>query len=364
MVSPGLETAQGFLLIGYYFGGEGNIQGKHIYVGIARLHADVLPPEETASVVLREELRRTWLSIYIASHWSASDMAIEPTNPFNGPTPLPRIDDADFHTLGSDLLSESPASPASRYDMWAQMARTLNIFTKINILLRRLSKDEISFDGYCTEAAVLEHNLHQWEKNLPPSLVYTYENFMLLVGKQMGQTFLSMHIGYYHFRLMLLFPFLNTRLAQWNVRDRAGKCKESAAIVSDILQHAKTVPNCEMDYFIYGHIAVVSSSVHLHTLLTSNEQSELGLARQRLVFNFQYLMSLKSYWPVVDHFVCVFPKPLLGTCCKPLISEIHRSLICELSRTPVGIPCQTRLYLIIGWPVSSPNILQLFQRDK
>lgn len=59
MVSPKLETVQGFLLIGYYFSGEGSIQGKHIYVGLARLHADLLPPENTTTVVLREELRRT-----------------------------------------------------------------------------------------------------------------------------------------------------------------------------------------------------------------------------------------------------------------------------------------------------------------
>lgn len=306
MVSPSLETVQGFILVGYYFSGEGSIHGKHVYVGLARLHADLLSTGNTATVVLREELRRTWLSIHISSHWSASDMAIEPTHPFHGLAPLPKIDDADFNSLNPELLSETPVSPSSRCDMWAQMARTLNIFTKINILLRRLSKDEVSFDKYCTEAAVLEHSLDQWAKDLPPSLVYTYNNFMLLVGKRLGQTYLSMHIGYYHFRQMLLFPFLDTRLAQWNVRDRAAKCKESAAIVSDILQYSKTIPRCEMDYLIYGHIAVVSSSVHLHTLLTSDDQPELGLARQRLVFNFQYLMSLKSYWPVVDHHVRIF----------------------------------------------------------
>lgn len=88
-----------FLLIGYYFSGEGSIQEKHIYVGLARLHDNLLSPENTTTVVLREEIRRTWLSIHIASHWSASDMAIEPTNPFHGPAPLPKIDDADFHTL-------------------------------------------------------------------------------------------------------------------------------------------------------------------------------------------------------------------------------------------------------------------------
>ena len=72
---------------------------------------------------------------------------------------------------------------------------------------------------------------------------------------------------------------------------------------------------------------------------------------------FQYLMSLKSYWPVVDHHVRVFycQKPSLETDCALLILDIRRSLICEPSRIPVGIACQTRLYLTIGWPGSSPS---------
>lgn len=303
MITPTLETVQGFLLVGFYFGGEGNIRGKHVYVGLARLHADLLCPADTATVVLREERRRTWLTIYIAVHWSASDMAVEPTSPFHDMAPLPEIDDADFQTLSAELLVESRTSPSSKCDMWAQMGRTLNIYTRINVLLRRLSQNAISFEEFCKEAAVLEHGLDQWAKNLPPNLTYSYDNFMLWIDKKVGKTFLSMHIGYYHFRQMLLFPFLDTRLARWATRDRAAKCKESASIVSDILRYAQTTPNCKMDYFIYGHIAVVSSSVHLHTLLCGDDQLELSSARQRLVFNFQFLMGLKAYWSIVEHHV-------------------------------------------------------------
>lgn len=103
-----------------------------------------------------------------------------------------------------------------------------------------------------------------------------------------------MHIGYYHFRQMLLFPFIDTRLARWTTGDRAAKCKESAIIVFDILRYSQTTPRCKIEYFTYGHIAVVSSSVHLHTLLCSDDQSDLGSARQRLIFTFQFLMGLKA----------------------------------------------------------------------
>ena len=302
MISPTLATVRGLLLIGYYFGGQGNIHGKYVYVGIARLHAQLVPFENLTDMILREEHRRTWLSIHIASHWSASDMAMEPLSFFDEPSYRPKIDDAEFHTSGPSL-SEGLVSSPPKYGMWAQMAQTLNIYTKINILIRRLSQKSISFPEYCDDADILERDLDQWAEHLPSALIYNYENLMHMVDKGVGKIFLSMHIGYYHFRQMLLFPFLDFRLSQSVARNRAVKCKESASIISDILRASETTPDCRMMYFIYGHIAVVSSSVQLHTLLFNDNQLERNLARDGLISNFQYLMSLKSYWPVVDHHV-------------------------------------------------------------
>lgn len=36
------ESMQGLILIGYYYGGEGDGKAKHIYTGLARLHAETL----------------------------------------------------------------------------------------------------------------------------------------------------------------------------------------------------------------------------------------------------------------------------------------------------------------------------------
>ena len=71
-------------------------------------------------------------------------------------------------------------------------------------------------------------------------------------------------------------------------------------MVSEIIQYAMRFQNCELDYFVFGYIAVVSSCVHLHTLLLSEDPTELWMARQRLVSNFEYLMSLKILWPMVN----------------------------------------------------------------
>lgn len=303
MISPSLETVQGFLLIGYYLSGEGNVDGKHIYIGLARLHAERLSLGDNATAVHLEEYRRSWLSIHVASHWSAWDMAMEPLSLPEQPDFLPKIDDATFRTVGAEVLNVSHVQDPSGCDMWAQMARTLSIFAKINTLMRQLSCDKIAFADYCAQAADVELALDGWAANLPPRLTWNFDNLMFLAGRSLGQIYLAMHIGYFHFKQMLLFPFLDARAARNSRPDHAIKCKDSAAVVSSILQYSRNIKNCELDYFIYGHIGVVSSCVHLHTLLFSDDYRELSMVRQRLVSNFQYLMTVKSYWPIVEHYV-------------------------------------------------------------
>ncbi|KAL4983693.1 hypothetical protein BDW68DRAFT_194215 [Aspergillus falconensis] len=302
MIFPSLETAQAFLLIGYYFSGESNVDGKHIYVGLARLHAERLSLSGNLSAVYQEEYRRTWLSIHITSHWTAWDMAMEPLSLPDGSDFLPKIDDATFRATDVQLLNVNHVQDEFRCDMWAQMARTIGIFAKVNNLLRRLSRNIISFDDYCVQAAELETSLDRWAENLPPKLTWSFENLMSLAGRRLGQIYLAMHVGFFHFKQMLFFPFLDARAVRNSKPNGAIKCKDSASVVSSILQYSKNIKDCELDNFIYGHIGVVSSCVHLHTLLFSDDYRELSITRQRLVSNFQYLMALKSYWTIVEHF--------------------------------------------------------------
>lgn len=327
MISPSLETVQGFLLIGYYLSGEGDVDGKHIYIGLARLHAERLSLGDNATAVHQEEYRRSWLSIHVASHWSAWDMAMEPMSLLEQPDFIPKIDDATFRTVSAEVLNVSHVQDSPRCDMWAQMARTLSIFAKVNTLLRQLSCDRISFADYCAQAGEVELALDGWAENLPPRLTWNFDNLMFLAGRSLGQIYLAMHIGYFHFKQMLLFPFLDARAARNSGPDHAIKCKDSAAVVSSILQYSRNIKHCELDYFIYGHIGVVSSCVHLHTLLFSDDYRELSMVRQRLVSNFQYLMTVKSYWPIVDHYVG-----------DAHIGDVELSLICILDYPSADIP--------------------------
>ncbi|KAL4939200.1 hypothetical protein BDV06DRAFT_39076 [Aspergillus oleicola] len=346
MISPSLESVQGFLLIGYYFSGEGNVDGKHIYIGLARLHAERLSCSEDSSVVYQEEYRRGWLSIHVASHWSAWDMAMEPESLTDGPEFLPRMDDATWRSASAELLDPDQVQDIFRCDMWAQMARTLGVFARINTLLRKLSRNLISFDDYCAQAAQIEVALEQWTENLPSRLTWKFDNLLFLAGRRLGQVYLAMHVGFFHFRQMLFFPFLDARAARKTGPSQAIKCKDSASVVSFILQYSKTIRDCELDYFIYGHIGIVSSCVHLHTLLFSDDFRELSMTRQRLLSNFQYLMAVKSYWPIVEHYTIhlrTFQNSCRDSISDPFVLDNwmacflteHSSLLSERQLAPV-----------------------------
>jgi hypothetical protein len=78
--------------------------------------------------------------------------------------------------------------------------------------------------------------------------------------------------------------------------------------VSDIAKVSFRTTGCDLVYYLSGHILVVSSSIHLHTLLFSEEQTKANMARERLISNFEMLMNLKIHWPVID--LSVRDKPI------------------------------------------------------
>lgn len=334
LVTPSLETVQACLLLGQFLGGEGEYRTKHIYVGIARLHAEVIRlweiPEDPP-VVDREERRRTWLTVRISYQWSATDMGTEPIAVPCSQLSLPCVDDLSFHTDPAASLQEGSGPTEPQYGLWCQMAGTLEIFDKITCLLRQLSQsDGISFTTYCNEAPLLAQKLRQWANNLPETLQYSISNLQILSELGLGRTFLAMHIGYHHFYQMLHFPFLNVSMAQGSTqlvlgtsffRDGALKCKNSANAVSEIVQTASTKKDCELLCHLYAHVTVVSSCVHLHTLLLSEDAKELTAARERLLLNFRYLMILKAYWPAVDRSVSTMTCFLFLLVCANIHSQ-------------------------------------------
>ncbi|KFY10483.1 hypothetical protein V491_07629 [Pseudogymnoascus sp. VKM F-3775] len=312
MMNPSVATVQVCVLIGHYLGGEGDVKSKHIYLGIARLHAQAIrlwemPPDST--IVSREIRRRTWLSVIIAENWSATDMSTQPVLSSEHDMLFPIMDEVEFLTLQPSAFSDGLNFQSSKQCMWAHMASTIDIFRQVSAMISKLSLNLRTLDSYRSDISDLSQRLDYWVQRLPPELQYSMENLVYFGNAGLGRTFLAMHMGYHHFRQLLYYPFLNSQtnrdvaisshLVECD-RDYAQLCKKHALAISDLIKIGFDTSGCNPAYFLTGHILVVSSSIHLHTLLFGEDQVAADVARERLVSNFEILMQLKMYWPVID----------------------------------------------------------------
>lgn len=80
----------------------------------------------------------------------------------------------------------------------------------------------------------------------------------------------------------------------------ANKCKMHATALCEILYRAYSTPGCEVYYTMVGHVLVIASTVQLHILLFSSDESQIKAARHRLERNFEILTKLQMYWPTLD----------------------------------------------------------------
>ncbi|KAE9376418.1 hypothetical protein N431DRAFT_542071 [Stipitochalara longipes BDJ] len=257
MIHPSLESVQGYILVSQHLGGEGDVGAKHICTGLARLQCQALRLWDTSGMGLLEQ------------EWSTADMSIAPL-----------LDEEDFLAL---------RERAHRHGIWSQMAKTIDIFREILDIIILLGSGE-TLASKIDKVGQLADRLGKWEQELPARLRYNSDNLTYFQGIGFGKTFLAMHIGYHHYRQLLYFPFLDPL----NENPLASsECKKHAMMVSEIASQGG-----ELVYYIIGHILVVSSSVHLHTLLLG--RGDVDRARSYLLSNFDILMKLKRYWSVID----------------------------------------------------------------
>jgi Fungal specific transcription factor domain len=99
LINPTVTTVQSCILIAHYFGGEGDVKSKNIYIGIARLHSQAIHLWETledSDIITGEIRRRTWLSVVIAEKWSAADMSIQSVIYEDHGSIFPSLDEIEF----------------------------------------------------------------------------------------------------------------------------------------------------------------------------------------------------------------------------------------------------------------------------
>ncbi|KAM0325946.1 hypothetical protein ACHAQA_007251 [Verticillium albo-atrum] len=245
-------------------------------------------------VITCEVRRRVWWTLFMADRWSSSGLGLpRQIKDFGLTLDLP-MDEALFTSLSPEATSlDCPWRPG----LWAHMVSLVQLFGPIQDLNRRSALGDIDAEELDRTVGLLSQQLENWEWMLPVDAKMTNSNLELHRAKGTGGAFVALHLGYYHYATLLYFRFLDQQATALPITHAyLSRCKQHASAYSQLLRRAREGPGCEVIYPTVGHMAAVSSSVLLHTLLFGDE-TELQEARDELNANFEAIVELGQYWP-------------------------------------------------------------------
>lgn len=238
----------------------------------------------------------------MADRWSSSSLGLpHQIRDTDIAVDLP-MDETMFESLGPDETKlNSPWQPG----LWAHKISLVRLFGPIQDLNHRSVYGNVSAEELESRVASLSVLLEDWESVIPYDVRMNAENLQRQIEAGHGGAFVALHLGYHHYATLLYFRFLESPTASSpRMELYRTKCKSHASSYSQLLKLARGRNNCEVIYPTVGHMAVVSSSVLLHTLLFS-EGENLQDTRNALNANFEAILELRRYWPNTAPMVCI-----------------------------------------------------------
>ena len=262
----------------------------------------------TDSALLCEIKRRVWWSLYMIDRWASAGLGLSRQFHSEGLAPRLPMDEVAFREMtDSDQNNTCTYQPG----IWAHMLTLVKIFGHIQDLNKELVDKDWNEEYIESSVLMLAQQLTEFDRELPPAMVYTPDNLAFQVQHGVGRTFVALHLGYHHYATLLYYQYLDQyRPDTPNRRMYVQRCKYHATSFCELLRSAEA-QGTEAFHNVLGHMTVVSSSVLLHTLLLG-EDEELPISRERLESNFRFLVKLKGFWPSVDlmvSFVIQFAGP-------------------------------------------------------
>jgi hypothetical protein len=155
----------------------------------------------------------------------------------------------------------------------------------------------------------LSLKLDTWHTSLPFYMHDTPENLQHYGELGLGRIFVAVYLGYYHFGQLLFYQYLHEdcQVSQLSNEGHsnlahfyAEKCKSYASSLCKIVYASHSTTNCDVLYTMVGQNLVISSTIQIHTLLFSDSEVAIREARERLEKNFEILLRLRNFWPVLE----------------------------------------------------------------
>ncbi|CAJ0543881.1 Ff.00g039730.m01.CDS01 [Fusarium sp. VM40] len=298
-----IENVQTCILIANLFAAHLNPSSEALFFRIGVNLLQIMEAGScTAAMTLidREVRRRAWWTLYMADRWSSSSLGLPPQiRDTDLAVDLP-MNETVFESLSPD---ETKLNVPWQPGLWAHKISLVRLFGPIKDLNHRSVYGNITAGEIESSVASLSDMLEEWERTIPQDVRMSAENLQHHIEVGQGGAFIALHLGYHHYATLLYFRFLEpaASLSPFAAIYRT-RCKYHASSYSNLVRLARQSKNCEVIYPTVGHMAVVSSSVILHTLLFSEDEN-LENARDALKANFEAILELRRYWPNTESMV-------------------------------------------------------------
>lgn len=236
--------------------------------------------------------------------WSSDGMNLPRQMTRRQDVPLP-MDEEAFLSLSPGNTSDLDLlmNPDRDNSLLAQMIKLNSILLEVNDYIKDLTTTQLSLISE-QRVADLSQKLDNWLIALPHHMRDTPENLKAYAAKGLGRIFVAIYLGYYHFGQLLFYQYLDEQqrglINSSTVQDGVKKCKYHAMCLSRIIDAAMATPGCDVKYTMVGHITVVASSIHIHTLLFETDEKQIREARGQLERNFNHLVGLRKYWVALE----------------------------------------------------------------
>ncbi|KAI9488490.1 hypothetical protein BDB00DRAFT_725608, partial [Zychaea mexicana] len=294
-----MDTIHGCMLFAHYASGYIQVEQEAVYVGVAIRIAHLLHLQEepdTGNALQDEVLRRAWSILFASDRWSALGNRIPRITGFEYTTDRPAakkpMPDIDF----LQLMGDEPSKEYSK-GIWSPNRDLHDIASNIHKHQLALLYDSASPEASFERIDQISSDLQMWQQNLPSHFKFTPQNIYLQSSLSYGAIFLGTHLSYHYNYVVLLYQFLSYSDAQ--SRSYAEQLEYHASHISEIVRWSNRVHNSRLLYSVVAHILVISSSVHLHTLMYGDDKA-VSRAKEDLDTNFTAIMELRRYWPAVD----------------------------------------------------------------
>jgi alpha-L-rhamnosidase len=328
-VSVSLTAVQACSLLGSLAFAESDTNMKTLYSALANRMVQLLdlPHRLSANRVQREiEIRGStpfcensllaancsyavWWTVWMMDTWSSAGARL-PKQINASSAYIKPMEEIAFERLepgtnfDESLESEHDFIALRDSGLWTQMIPLTEIFTHVNELNDRTVQHPNSKTQLYENVQSISNMLDSWLLCLPVQLHNNLENIQYFTEQGHGRTFVALHLGYHHHAQLLYYQFLHATpghsLNKALANNYAKRCKSHATALSNLLWIANSTPGCECLWMLTGHLLVISSSIHLHTLLFETSESLIANAKLMLERNFEMLIRLRNYWPCLD----------------------------------------------------------------